>query len=96
MEMTAGNHDFAPPGGESLRQVAQRMVPALQEIHDRHPDEDQILLVSHGAALAVALGSLLEQNPANWTNYHFANCSLTELVLSPAPYVNFFNSTRHL
>jgi probable phosphoglycerate mutase len=96
MALTTGDHDFAPPGGESLREVADRMIPALREIHEQHQDEGQVLLVSHGAALAVALGVLLENNPASWTNYQFANCSLTELVLSPAPYVNFFNSTRHL
>ena len=95
MELTAGNHDFAPPGGESLRAVADRIVQALREIHDQH-DDGQVLLVSHGAALAVALGTLLEDDPASWTNYPLANCSLTQLMLSPAPYVNFFNSTRHL
>lgn len=96
IEIAAADQDFAPPGGESLRQVAERIVPAIRQIHDRHANDERVLLVSHGAAMAVALGMLLEQNPASWTNYHFANCSLTELVLSPAPYVNFFNSTRHL
>lgn len=88
--------DFAPPGGETLRQVANRVVSAFQDIHCRHADDSKVLVVSHGAAMAIALGSLLDGNPARWTDYHFANCSLTELVLQPAPYVNFFNSTRHL
>jgi broad specificity phosphatase PhoE len=96
IELTTGDHDFAPPGGESLRQVADRIVPAIMEIHEQHGDDGQVLLVGHGAALAVALGVLLENDPASWTNFQFANCGLTELVLSPAPYVNFFNSTRHL
>ena len=87
---------FAPPGGESLEEVANRIVPALRRIHDQHAEDEKVLIVSHGAAMAVALGALIESSPANWTNYHFANCSLTELVLSPAPYVNFFNSTQHL
>ena len=88
--------DFAPPGGESLSEVAERIVPAVNDIHGSHPDDARILLVGHGAAMAVALASLIDDDPAGWTNYHFANCSLTELVLSPAPYVNFFNSTQHL
>ncbi|MEZ5560764.1 MAG: histidine phosphatase family protein [Pseudomonadales bacterium] len=96
IEMATSDHDFAPPGGESLREVAQRMVPAVRAIAERHDDEETVLLVSHGAAMAVALGAILDGNPATWTNYHFANCSLTELVLSPAPYVNFFNSVQHL
>jgi broad specificity phosphatase PhoE len=88
--------EFAPPGGESLREVAQRMVPAVNAIHGSHLADDKILLVGHGAAMAVALASLIDRDPAGWTDYQFANCSLTELVLSPAPYVNFFNSTQHL
>ena len=91
------DHDFTPPGGgESLRQVAARIVPAIQQIHERHPGDERVLIVSHGAALAVALGALIDGDPGCWTRYHFANCSLTELVLSPAPYVNFFNQTQHL
>jgi broad specificity phosphatase PhoE len=55
-----------------------------------------VLVVGHGAALAVALGSILNDDPRSWVEYPVANCSLTELVLSPTPYVNFFNSTQHL
>ncbi len=88
--------DFAPPGGESLIEVARRMVPTFNAIHALHPADTKVLLVGHGAAMAIALATLIDQDPAGWTNYHLANCSLTELVLSPAPYVNFFNSTQHL
>lgn len=90
--------EFAPPGGESLRAVSERIVAAIQDIHSRHEHEPEatIVIVSHGAVMAVLLGALLQETPARWTDYHFANCSLTELMLSPAPYVNFFNSTRHL
>lgn len=96
VELATGDPDFAPPGGETLRQVAERIVPAMREIHERHAGCERVLVVGHGAALAVALGALIDGNPGHWTNYHFANCSLTELVLSPAPYVNFFNATHHL
>lgn len=88
--------EFAPPGGESLAEVAGRIVPVIRQIHDQHEPDAQVLVVGHGAALAIALGSLIDSSPEHWTNYHFANCSLTELMLSPSPYVNFFNSTQHL
>lgn len=88
--------DFAPPGGESLEQVSSRIVGAIRQLHARHHGDEQVLVVGHGAALAVALGALVDQGPQRWINYHFANCSLTELVLSPSAYVNFFNSTQHL
>lgn len=96
VELATGDHDFAPPGGETLREVSKRMVPALEEIYARHDHHERVLVVSHGAAMAVALATLIDHNPGAWTNYHFANCSLTELVLHPSPYVNFFNSTHHL
>ena len=70
--------------------------PAIRAIHASHEADERVLVVGHGVALAVALSSLLDDDPSGWTNYHFANCSLTELVLSPTPYVNFFNSTQHL
>lgn len=89
---------FAPPGGESLAAVARRMSNAIQTLQSKHADDDdaRLVVVSHGVALAVLLGTLLHESPARWTDYRFANCSVTELVLSPAPYVNFFNSTQHL
>lgn len=96
VELATQDHDFAPPGGETLRQVAARIVPAVREIDALHGGDARVLVVGHGAALAVALGAILDQDPAQWTSYQFANCSLTELVLSPAPYVNFFNATHHL
>ncbi len=86
---------FAPPGGETLASVSSRIVAALRDLYDRHEGE-RVLVVGHGAAMAVALGSLLNGDPARWVEYPMANCSLTELVLSPSPYVNFFNTTQHL
>lgn len=88
--------DFAPPGGESLRAVAARTVGALEQIHAAHGNDARVLVVGHGAALGAALGQLLGGDPARWSDYQVANCSLTELVLSPSPYVNFFNATGHL
>jgi len=95
-ERIASDPDFAPPGGESLREVAARTTRALADIYQSHTEDGQILVVGHGAALGVALGQLLNGDPARWVDYQVANCSLTELVLSPTPYVNFFNATGHL
>lgn len=43
---------FAPPGGETAAQVKERLLEAVGEICQRHPDE-RVAIVSHGFALAV-------------------------------------------
>ncbi len=90
------NPNFAPPGGESLNGVADRMVEALQSIDARHGPEATVLVVSHGAAMAVALGVLLDGDPSKWVEYQFGNCALTELIMAPNAYVNYYNTTQHL
>ena len=89
-------HDpgFEPPGGESLLAVAGRMVPALNNIHSSH--EGEVLVVSHGACMAVALAHMLDRDVQQWGHYIVGNCALTELVLEPQPHVNYFNRTEHL
>jgi broad specificity phosphatase PhoE len=51
------------PGGETMRDVQRRIVEALVELRERHPDEG-VVLVSHGdvirAALTFALGMPLD------------------------------------
>ena len=43
------------PGGESVKQVADRVWPAVDEIISRHPPGQSILIVSHGIALGTIL-----------------------------------------
>lgn len=87
--------DFQPPGGgESLSQVANRMVAAIREINQKH--EGSVAVVSHGASIAIALAVILDNDWHRWGQYMVDNCSLTELVLGENPYVNFFNRTEHL
>ena len=53
----------AIPGGESMRQVQRRIVEAMLELGERHPDQT-VIIVSHGdvirAALVFALGMPLD------------------------------------
>lgn len=90
------NADYAPRGGDSVNAVAQRIVQALRRIHTQHPVSRPIAIVSHGAAMAIALATLLDGDPNRWTNYHFDNCSITELQLEPEPLIAAFNQTEHL
>ena len=87
---------YAAPAGESLSDVGARVTGALESIDDSHGPDETILVVSHGVALAVLLAELLHDTPARWVDYHFDNCSLTELFLEPKPYVESFNRSAHL
>jgi broad specificity phosphatase PhoE len=88
--------DFAPAGGDSINAVARRIVPALRRIYATDDSARPIAVVSHGAALAIALASLLDAEANHWTNYQIDNCSVTELLLEPEPLIAAFNSTEHL
>ncbi len=88
--------DFAPAGGESINGVATRTVTALNRIALAHQDAAHVAVVSHGAAMAIALARVLDDDITKWTNYHIANCSITELVLKPEPLMGAFNRIEHL
>lgn len=74
---------WAPPNGEALSTVAQRMRRSLEDISAAHTKDETVLIVSHGAAMAIALGELIHSTPTEWGRYHFENCSLTQLRLKP-------------
>ncbi len=86
--------DFAPHGGESPRQVAERLASALERIAARHPGR-RVLVVTHGGALSLGLAQLLEGDYRAWTKV-MDNCAVTDLSLHPKPSLLFFNETGHL
>ena len=88
--------NYAAPQGESIQEVFHRFDNALTSIPDNLKLSQDILLVSHGAALAIALAGLIDGNIAKWQNYYFSNCSLTELYLDPKPRLGELNSSAHL
>ncbi|HEY3312827.1 MAG TPA: histidine phosphatase family protein [Anaerolineales bacterium] len=47
--------EFLYPNGESVQQLARRIVPAIASICAEYPADAQILIVSHGLSLAVFL-----------------------------------------
>jgi broad specificity phosphatase PhoE len=89
------DRDFAPPGGESANEVMARVTSALARISDAHRG-DEVVIVSHGAALGIALGQILDRDPMRWQRYHLSNCGLSELVLEPEPRLLAWNQTDHL
>lgn len=90
--MRADPH-FAPHGGESPLAVAERLCGALRGISDRHPGE-RVVVVSHGGALSLGLGLLLDGDYAQWRRV-MDNCAVSELTLDPLELLRF-NDTSHL
>ena len=91
--------DWAAPGGESLAEVSDRFVATLNEITKRHtyPNANaHIGIVSHGAAIQVAIASLLDGTPKRWQSYTIGNASVTELILHPKPYIENYNLMHFL
>lgn len=86
--------DYTPPRGESQRQVATRIVQALHRIAAAHPGE-RVIAVSHGGAMTLGLGLLLDGVANAWTRI-LENCSVSELVLEPEPQLLSFNRVEHL
>ena len=86
---------WAPPGGESAYTFATRVLRAFQRAAQAHPGEN-VLIVSHGGAIATALALLLEGNGALWRKYQMINCAISELRFSPQPTLVRFNDVAHL
>ena len=75
--------DWQPGGGESARQVAERLARSLLAIAARHPGE-RVIVVSHGGALTLGLGLLLDESPGAWRRV-MSNCAVSDLRFDPAP-----------
>jgi probable phosphoglycerate mutase len=86
--------DFAPHGGESPRQVTERITGSLRRIAAQHPGERAIVVV-HGGALSMALAAILDGDYTQWKRV-MQNCAVSELVLEPEPALLSFNLIEHL
>lgn len=90
--------DFRGHNGESPNQLGDRMARALVEIHGRHPQEN-IILVSHGAAIAHLLARLLDTRPAFGPQYIMHNSAVSELAFAEGegqPELGLLNFHDHL
>ena len=85
---------FEAPGGESQLSVRDRMVEAIEEIYHRHACEN-VVLVSHGVAIAVAIAHYLHNDTTRWVDYTTHNTAISELCPGSGELLSF-NDTGHL
>jgi broad specificity phosphatase PhoE len=90
--------DFSGHRGESPNQLADRMARTVKEIRARHSDEN-IILVSHGGAIAHLIARLLDTRPAFGYQYLMHNSAVTELAFADdgdKPELSTLNFRDHL
>lgn len=88
----------APPGGETLAQVAGRVAAFFEAVTEARDDPDRtVLVVAHRGSLRVLLCLALKLPPNAWWQFRIAPASISELLCFPEGAVlNFLNDTHHL
>lgn len=87
---------FAPPGGESLRQLSQRVRPALVELAAAAVEHD-IAVVSHVSPIKAAMVWALGVDEAATWRSHLSPASITRVGWrGTGPILLSFNETGHL
>lgn len=79
-----GDLDAAMPGGESGRQVLDRYLPVVRDLRLRYLDHEHwtndIVVVSHGAAIRLAAAVLAGVEPSFVLEHHLANTEFVALA----------------
>ncbi|HEU0020528.1 MAG TPA: histidine phosphatase family protein [Dehalococcoidia bacterium] len=88
--------DFAPTGGESIREASTRMARLVEDTLQNHLDET-VLVVGHGGSLRSLIVALLALPlEANW-KFIMDNCALSLVRTYPDNAVlHLYNDTAHL
>jgi probable phosphoglycerate mutase len=95
-ERRARPMDFAPPGGESARQLLSRARDAIQAIARRHAGEN-VAVVTHGGFCYVLLHHILGDVNGDRGAFTFGNASLHTLEVAGDRWsVIVLNDTAHL
>jgi alpha-ribazole phosphatase len=86
----------APPNGEALRDIAERVRAAYEDICEAHPDET-VIIAAHGGSLQVLILVALELPLEAYWKMDVSNASLSELrVYDGAAVLHLLNDTSHL
>lgn len=91
-----GDLDFAPPGGESPREVMARIGVFVESLKSRHDGED-LLLVGHGHSLTATAVRLLRLPPEAFWRFQLGQVGLSVVVLDPdGATLALWNDTSHV
>jgi len=86
----------APPGGETLLQVTQRVMEVYASLREAGPDKT-VGLVAHGGSLQLLLCLALGLQPQSYWQFSVSPASLSELcVYEQGAILTRLNDTHHL
>lgn len=86
----------APPGGETLEQLAGRAKVILTKL-STHQENRTILLVTHGGMIKVLICLALNLPVTMYWQFQVTTASLSEIEFFPlGAILNFLNNTNHL
>jgi len=86
----------APPHGETLEGLAVRVQSMLDELREKHEDQN-VLVVAHGGVLQTLICLALKLPPTMYWQFHLSTASLSEVAFYPAGAIlNLLNDTSHL
>jgi probable phosphoglycerate mutase len=87
---------YAPPGGETVAQLAERVARALVRSQRAQPDS-AVLWVTHGVVIGVLICQVLGIDLAHRTQFRRDNTAITELAVSErGGALVRLNDTHHL
>ena len=98
-ELVSNDGSFAPPGGESDRQLLQRVAAAVDRLREAHGHEQgNLLLVAHGGSLCAAIVHLLALPAASMWRFRLDNGGLSAVTLydDGGAALDLLNDTSHL
>jgi broad specificity phosphatase PhoE len=76
--LSQSDPDFCWPGGESYRELRQRVLGCIASIDARHPGQ-RVVLVTHAGVISQILGALSGSSAARWQLWRPRNGSVTEV-----------------
>ena len=78
------NLDWGWPGGETRRQMRDRIVTTVEAIQARHSPNDTVILVTHGGVIHAYLNNAVTRHPdLAEAEIHAGNCSIHHIQFSP-------------
>ena len=95
----AGDDTSAPPGGESERQLYERVAAGVDRLREQHGGDDgNLLVVAHGGSLCAAIVRLLGLPSASMERFSFGNCGLSIVTVYEGGFatLGLLNDTTHL